>query len=254
MSANSKITTRYLQNLRSLNWEVALVQEESCLKRNRKNILMMAVSDTQACLFHLSTVWDPCAKRLRRIAIMFYIYVNFLSVPVQVTFCDDAILISSLLHQIPLAMLNWHVHGLVVQQAISLSPPFGRHSTRPVIRGIIFLREASELALEAGKAKHTLWTNMCVFNLSWSTWLTQEEALHACHSVNIVADALISDFDAMVVNLIAPPLGFPVQVTSSHDASLVSSLLHQIPLAMLVRLFWIALVVCCPYILLPLHG
>ncbi|EOY13596.1 Uncharacterized protein TCM_032196 [Theobroma cacao] len=49
-------------------------------------------------------------------------------------------------------------------------------------------------------------------------------------------------------------LAVPVQVTSSHDAILVSSLLHQIPLAMLVRLFWIALVVCCPYILLPLHG
>ncbi|KAK6270248.1 hypothetical protein POUND7_007353 [Theobroma cacao] len=85
MSANSKITT-YLQNLRSLNWEV------------------MAGSDTQARLFHLSTAWDPCVKRLRRIAIMFYIYVNFLAVLVQVTFSDDAILVSSPLHQIPVAM------------------------------------------------------------------------------------------------------------------------------------------------------
>ncbi|KAK6229206.1 hypothetical protein SCA6_018157 [Theobroma cacao] len=83
MSADGKITTGYLQNLRSLNSEG---------------------SDTQACLFHLNTVWDPCVKRLRRIAIMFYIYVNFLAVPVQV-FSDDAILVSPPLHQIPLAML-----------------------------------------------------------------------------------------------------------------------------------------------------
>ncbi|KAK6229207.1 hypothetical protein SCA6_018158 [Theobroma cacao] len=36
----------------------------------------------------------------------------------------------------------------------------------------------------------------------------------------------------------------PVQVTFSHDAILVSSTLHQIPLAMLVSLFRITLVVC----------
>ncbi|KAK6270250.1 hypothetical protein POUND7_007355 [Theobroma cacao] len=49
---------------------------------------------------------DPGVKRLRRMAIIFYIYVNVLGVPERVTFSDDAILVSSPLHQIPLAMLQ----------------------------------------------------------------------------------------------------------------------------------------------------
>ncbi|WRX29477.1 hypothetical protein QQP08_021964 [Theobroma cacao] len=45
-------------------------------------------------------------------------------------------------------------------------------------------------------------------------------------------------------NTVLMMMAVPVQVTFSHDAILVSSTLHQIPLAMLVSLFRITLVVC----------